>query len=672
MLKLGIDAGGTFTDFFLQDDEGIKTVKVLSTPQDPSRAIIEGLARLFTELPDGLEINHGSTVATNAFLERKGARTVLITTWGFEDVLFIGRQNRPRLYDLSVQRSAEIIPPSRVIGVKERVLYNGTVQKSLGKTVGKRLRRLCRSMQTESVVVCLLHSYANDRHEQQIKKELAQLNIPITLSSEILPEFREYERLSTTLINGYLAPVVASYIERLGAHVGTAPLFIQQSNGGILPAQDIGRRAVYTLLSGPAGGVHGAGQLAREMNIPRIITFDMGGTSTDVALCDPAPVLTRDYRIDDYPVRIQVMDIHTVGAGGGSLAWIDGGGLLRVGPESAGADPGPACYGRGERLTVTDANLFLGRLLPDYFLGGAMQLHAANVDGHISTLARQLDMSAQDTALGIIRIVNASMAKAIRAVTLERGHDPKDFTLFAFGGASGLHCCELANDLGIDRIVVPARAGILSAQGMVFSDYTLDRLQSLFLAGEELTIPRLNQAFGKLEQKTRHEFAAICRGREMDSLGEIIVCRYLNLRYQGQSHELCVEFQDNFAERFHELHAYTYGHRMDDIGLELISIQCVVKLIRPKGSLPRGPSAESTVVRTADTRRVQLADGIRDVGVFRRHGLQAGHVLTGPALVADDYATVLLTEGFELRVDSLLNLIIEPQKINQLPERDSR
>jgi len=662
MLKLGIDAGGTFTDFVLHDDNGIKTVKVPSTPHDPSLAIIEALARLFTKLPESLEIIHGSTVATNAFLERKGARTVLITTWGFEDVLFIGRQNRPRLYDFSVQRSAEIIPRSRVFGVKERILYDGTVGKPLGKTVGMRLRRLCRSMRAESVVVCLLHSYANDRHERQIKKELAPLNIPITLSSEILPEFREYERLSTTLINGYLAPVVASYIERLGKHVGMAPLFIQQSNGGILPAADIGRRAVYTLLSGPAGGVHGAGHLAREMNIPRIITFDMGGTSTDVSLCDPDPVLSRDYRIDDYPVRIQVMDIHTVGAGGGSLAWVDGGGLLRVGPESAGADPGPVCYGRGDRLTVTDANLFLGRLLPDYFLGGAIQLHTTNVEDHILALARQLEMSAQDVALGIIRIVNASMTKAIRAVTLECGHDPKDFTLFAFGGASGLHCCELASELGIDRIVVPARAGILSAQGMVFSDYTLDRMQSLFLVGEELIIPRLNQAFRELEQKTRQEFAAICQGRDMNAMGELSVSRYLNLRYQGQSHELCVEFQENFAEQFHELHAYTYGHRMDDIGLELISIQCVVKLIRPKGALPHSPAAGSTVVRPTGRRRVRLVDGIRDVGVFRRHTLQAGHVLTGPALVADDYSTVLLTEGFVLRVDSLVNLIIEPQK----------
>jgi N-methylhydantoinase A len=662
MLKLGIDTGGTFTDFVLHDGKGIRTLKVPSTPQDPAQAIVDGLARLFTILPETLEIIHGSTVATNAFLERKGARTVLITTWGFEDVLFIGRQNRPRLYDLFVERPAEIIPYSQVIGVKERVLFDGTVQKPLGKTFGRRLRRLCRHLGAESVVVCLLHSYANDCHERRIKEELASLNIPIILSSEILPEFREYERLCTTLINGYLAPVVASYIDRLAAAVGSVPLFIQQSNGGILPAADIGRRAVYTVLSGPAGGVHGAAHLARQMNISRIITFDMGGTSTDVAVCDPAPVLTRDYRIDDYPIRIPMMDIHTVGAGGGSLAWIDSGGILRVGPESAGADPGPVCYGRGDRLTVTDANLFLGRLLPDYFLGGAMQLHPKNVDDHLSALARRLDMSGPEVARGIIRIVNASMTKAIRAVTLERGHDPKDFTLVAFGGASGLHCCELAQELGINRIVVPARAGILSAQGMVFSDYTLDRMESLFLAGPALTAARLHDAFRDLEQKTCQEFAAICRGRNMETLGRLTVNRYLNLRYQGQSHELCVEFFDDFAEHFHELHNYTYGHRMDDVGLELISIQCVVKLVRPKEALPQIPATGPTTAKPDNTLRVQLTAGIRDVGVFRRHALRPGHVLIGPALVADDYATVLLTEDFELRVDSLLNLIIEPQK----------
>ncbi|KPJ99780.1 MAG: hypothetical protein AMJ60_03800, partial [Desulfobacterales bacterium SG8_35] len=331
MLKLGVDTGGTFTDFVLQSDSGLHTFKLPSTPDDPSRAILQGLAYFFgKQLPENLEIIHGSTVATNAFLERKGAKTLLVTTHGFEDILFIGRQNRAKLYDFNITRTAEIIPRKQVAGVKERMLFDGSVLKALGKTAGRRLRSICRANKIESVGVCLLHSYANNTHEQRIKDELSSLNIPVTVSSEILPEFREYERLTTTLVNAYLGPVISSYIKRLTRQIGSVSLHIQQSNGGILPAADIEKRAIYTVLSGPAGGVHGAHQLAREMGLDAIITFDMGGTSTDVSLCDQTPALTRDHRIDGYPIRIEVMDIHTVGAGGGSLAHIDSGGLLKV------------------------------------------------------------------------------------------------------------------------------------------------------------------------------------------------------------------------------------------------------------------------------------------------------------------------------------------------------
>jgi N-methylhydantoinase A len=488
MLILGVDTGGTFTDFVLQSDSGLETFKLPSTPDDPSRAILDGLKHFFgKKLPLDLEIIHGSTVATNAFLERKGAKTLLITTHGFEDILYIGRQNRSRLYDFNVTRPQKIVPRSQVTGVKERMLFDGTVLRALGKTVGKRLRTICRKEKIQSIAVCLLHSYANDTHEKRIKKELSNLNIPVTLSSEILPEFREYERLTTTLINAYLGPVISSYITRLTKKIGRISLHIQQSNGGILPAENIEKRAIYTVLSGPAGGVHGAHQLAAELKIDKIITFDMGGTSTDVSLCDQTPTLTRDHKIDGYPIRIEVMDIHTVGAGGGSLARVDSGGLLKAGPESAGARPGPICYGvGGEELTVTDANLFLGRLLPDRFMGGTMQLKKKKVDIAMNKLAKQLGLAPVEAALGIIRIVNASMAKAIRAVSLERGYDPKEFCLFAFGGASGLHCCEIARELAIHKINIPARAGILSAQGMVFAEPTFDYIQALFLRGKEL------------------------------------------------------------------------------------------------------------------------------------------------------------------------------------------
>ncbi|MBW2466245.1 MAG: hydantoinase/oxoprolinase family protein [Deltaproteobacteria bacterium] len=658
MLILGIDTGGTFTDFVLQSEQGLKTYKLPSTPDDPSRAIIQGLNHFFgRNIPDNLEIIHGSTVATNAFLERKGAKTLLITTSGFEDVLFIGRQNRARLYDFNVTRPIEIIPRSMVVGVKERMLYDGTVLKAPGRTVSRRLRRICRERKIEAVAVCFLHSYANDAHETYIKEKIRTTGIAITLSAEILPEFREYERLTTTLINAYLGPVISTYIKRLSRRLGNVPLHIQQSNGGILPAPDIENRAVNTLLSGPAGGVHGAHQLAGEMGLEKLITFDMGGTSTDVSLCDGRPTLTRDHKIDGYPIRIEVMDIHTVGAGGGSLARIDPGGLLKVGPESAGARPGPICYGvGGKELTVTDANLFLGRLLPDRFMGGAMKLQTQQVETAMKTLAEKLGLDPVATALGIIRIVNASMAKAVRAVSLERGYDPKEFALFAFGGASGLHCCELARELAVEKIVVPARAGILSAQGMVFADPVMDYMQTLFLTGEELESGVLGEKMEQLVNRGMKDTAGI-GGNVQKS--DITVEKYLNLRYQGQAYEICIPYKKNFIELFHQAHEHNFGYRLEEKPLELISIQCSVRINREKTELPREDYAQVKQASPVSYECMRFDSGTVEVPVYDRKHLFPGQGLKGPALIVDNYTTVLLTDDFSLTVDTLLNLIIE-------------
>jgi N-methylhydantoinase A len=657
MLLLGIDTGGTFTDFVLCSDEGLQTYKLPSTPDDPSRAILQGLHHFFGhKLPGNLEIIHGSTVATNSFLERKGAKTLLVTTHGFEDVLFIGRQNRPRLYDFNIRRPAEIIPRNLVVGVKERMLFDGSVLHPLGKTVGRRLRTICRQKRIKSVAVCLLHSYANDSHEQQIKEELSSLGIPVTLSSEIFPEFREYERLTTTLINAYLGPVISSYIKRLQTRIGAVSLYIQQSNGSILPAADIEKRAIYTILSGPAGGVHGAHQLAREMGLSRIITFDMGGTSTDVSLCDQAPTLTRDHRIDGYPIRIEVMDIHTVGAGGGSLAHIDSGGLLKVGPESAGARPGPVCYGAGgNKITVTDANLFLGRLLPDQFMGGAMQLDKDKVEVAMKELAKQLGLEPVAAALGLIRIVNASMAKAIRAVSLERGYDPKEFTLFSFGGASGLHCCELARELAMQNIVIPARAGILSAQGMIFAEPTIDYMQTLFLRGRELSTPVLASVMNKLVEKGRGEAKRLSRHGDQ---AEPEIFRFLNLRYQGQSYELTIPYEKNFIELFHQAHEHQFGYRLQNGPLELVSIQCTIKVNRKKPRLPRQGRGRASEIRPRSEQSLYFKETPVRVPVIYRGDMAVGARLTGPALVVDNYTTVLLPPGFDLETDELSNLII--------------
>ncbi|MDX1776946.1 MAG: hydantoinase/oxoprolinase family protein, partial [Desulfobulbales bacterium] len=472
-----------------------------------------------------------------------------------------------------------------------------------------------------------------------------------------LPEFREYERLTTTLINAYLGPVVSSYIKRLLSQLGRITLNIQQSNGGILPAAGIEKRAINTVLSGPAGGVHGAHQVAAETGFARIITFDMGGTSTDVSLCDQNPTLTREHSIDGYPIRIEVLDIHTVGAGGGSLAHVDSGGLLRVGPQSAGARPGPICYGAGGReLTVTDANLFLGRLLPNHFMGGSMKLHKEKVHAAMKKLADQLGLDPVAAALGIIRIVNASMAKAVHAVSLERGYDPKEFSLFAFGGASGLHCCELAAELNIKNIVIPARAGILSAQGMIFAEPTLDYMQTLFLRGKDLNSPVLAASMNKLVDKGLAEAKALAASGEQNDLD---VFSFLNLRYQGQSYELCIPYRKNFIELFHLAHEHNFGYSLEDSALELISIQCSVKVNRKKQTLPRQKKSTHGNIEPLAEQQLYFEPVPVKVPVYNRDSMAAGLTLAGPALIVDSYTTILLPPSFAMEVDELHNLILQ-------------
>jgi N-methylhydantoinase A len=380
----------------------------------------------------------------------------------------------------------------------------------------------------------------------------------------------------------------------------------------------------------------------------------MGGTSTDVSLCDQNPTLTREHEIDGYPIRVQVMDIHTVGAGGGSLAHVDEGGLLKVGPESAGARPGPICYQvGGTRLTVTDANLFLGRLLPDHFMGGAMELNGDKVESAMVKLAEQLDLDPVESALGIIRIVNASMAKAIRAVSLERGYDPQEFSLFAFGGASGLHCCELASELQIKKIVIPDRAGILSAQGMVFADPTFDYMQPLFLSGDELRSPKLTQSFDRLINRGIKAASLLCNDRT-----DLQVSSFLNLRYQGQSYELCIPYKNNFTELFHLEHEHRFGYRIEDKPLELISVQCSIRVRKHKIPLPRKSSTGPKPIASIRDTLIHFERGTASVPVYNRKSFTTGQQISGPALIVDDYITVLLTEEYGLKVDTLLNLIL--------------
>src|SRR5262245_22591552 len=494
--RIGVDTGGTFTDFVVVRDGKIEIFKELSTPQRPDDAIMQGMGRLGSEEPG--EVVHGSTVATNALLERKGARTALLTTKGFEDVIVIGRQARRDLYDIFVKQPKPLVPDDLRFGVPERILYDGSIEQPLDRRDLENLVEEVRNQNVESVAVSLLYSFANPEHEDALLAALTPLGVPVSLSSRIPPEYREYERTSTTVINAYLAPRMSRYLLRLQERLETvgavsdrpkalterpySVLRVMQSNGGAVRSQTAADAPVRTILSGPAGGVVGAFSVAQACGYSNIITFDMGGTSTDVSLCEDEIKVTHESQIDGMAVGIPMMDIHTVGAGGGSIAEVDPGGALKVGPESAGADPGPICYGKGERLTVTDANLMLGRLRPDFFLGGAMQL----ATDRIAPAIRRLPWAAQwknpqALAQGVIDVVNNNMEKAIRLISVERGYDPRDFTLFCFGGAGGLHAASLARSLGMRRVVSPRFPGALSALGLLLADVRKDYSRTLLI-----------------------------------------------------------------------------------------------------------------------------------------------------------------------------------------------
>jgi N-methylhydantoinase A/oxoprolinase/acetone carboxylase beta subunit len=449
-LRIGVDTGGTFTDFVRLGPEGLVVHKLRSTPQDPSRAILAGIADL---TPDGARaaVVHGSTVATNAVLERAGARVALVATAGFEDVLRIGRQTRPELYNFFVAPRQPLVDPALTFGVAERLDASGATLLKVDHAACARVAKAIAAAGGEIAAVCLLHAYANPAHERQVAAILRRAGLAVCASSDVLPEYREYERWSTTVVNAYVTPLIDRYLGNLEKNLGGRALSIMQSNGGSISATAARAQAVRTVLSGPAAGVVGAEAVARAAGFRRIISFDMGGTSTDVSLIDHAIATTTDSRVGDFPIRLPVLDIHTVGAGGGSIAVVDAGGALRVGPQSAGADPGPVCYGKGEALTVTDANLLLGRLDPDFFLGGRMQLDASRVWRVAADLAERMGVGVPELAEGVVRVANANMERAIRVVSVERGHDPREFALLAFGGAGGMHACEIAHRLDAAR-----------------------------------------------------------------------------------------------------------------------------------------------------------------------------------------------------------------------------
>jgi N-methylhydantoinase A len=674
-LRLGVDTGGTFTDFIAIQGQRILSFKVPSTPDNPARAILQGLTRIIAEFPTAAtqpEIVHGTTVATNALLERKGARTALVTTAGFEDVLEIGRQARPDLYNLAVERPAPLVPRELRLGVPERISAAGLVIEPLKAKELQSLAQKVRQLRVESVAISLLFSFANPAHEQRLAAALSSLGVPLSISHQLLPEYREYERTSTVVINAYLAPKVSRYLNDLQAGLRalfdqqTSPLRIMQSSGGSISADTAAREPVRTILSGPAGGVIAATRIATRAGVHDLITFDMGGTSTDVALCRGAAHTTNEAKITGLPVAVPVLDIHTVGAGGGSIARVDAGGALRVGPESAGANPGPACYGTGTAATVTDANVVLGRFGGGGLLSGAMKLDHARAAAALDELAEQMSRASAkkvtrtEAALGVIRVANANMERALRLVSVERGQDPRGFTLVSFGGAGGLHAAALAEALRLPTVLIPAYPGAFSALGVLLADVIKDYSRTVMLSLEAGAVNTeaarvLAQYFAQMEKEARSKLRA-----EGFANAQIQLQRVLAIRYRGQSFELEVNVARNLRHalaQFHQTHHDRYGHSNPAAALELVSARLRGIGITQKPELIAARK-QARAPRPTSEAMVRLERKTQRVLVYERESLPVGCQLAAPALIVEYGSTTLLPVGWRAAVDVWKNLLL--------------
>jgi N-methylhydantoinase A len=707
-LRIAIDTGGTFTDCVWIDPATgrLRMLKVFSTPSDPSQAIVGALRKIAPS--ENFILLHGTTVGTNTLLERKGARTALVTTAGFEDAIEIGRQARPKLYDFFFDRIEPLVPKSLRFGINERTAADGEI---LNGPTPEELRTLAKQVaraKPQSVAISFLFSFANPGNETIVASTLRSMGVPLSVSHEILPEFREYERTSTVVMNSYLQPVMQRYLENLARRaqelragnpgmetrvedgdrtnqngeerglsaektakrVVSAPvrIFVMQSSGGITALSTAIREPVRTVLSGPAGGVVGAVATARASGFERIIAFDMGGTSTDVSLVEGAIKTASDAQIAGLPIGVPMLDIHTVGAGGGSLARFDAGGALRVGPASAGADPGPICYGRGSQPTVTDANLLLGRLQPSRFLGGDFNLDLDRTRRLTQEWLKKQNsnLSLEKFAEGVIRVVNATMEKAIRVVSIERGRDPRQFALVAFGGAGGLHACALAEALSIPQVIVPAFPGALSALGILASDVVKDFSRTiLWWVSREIPYPKLNREFAALQKTAEKGF------RDESWQGTPNYFRSVDLRYRGQGYELNLPFTKDLLGDFEQEHHRRYGYTHPAREIELVTLRLRAVLRQGTDNMKKmnylgkmdhvGTAAHG---RAKLGRQITFEDAVLFGGkqqktkIHSRDRLQTGKQYRGPAILTEYSATTVIPPGATFRVDKAANLVI--------------
>ncbi len=644
---VAVDTGGTFTDLLVLAEGVLRKLKVPSTPRDPSRAVRNGIRALGLE-PGSFVLLHGTTVATNALLERKGSRVGLVTNRGFEDVLQIGRQNRPQLYALVGHRKPPLVPREDTVGVAGRLDPRGAELDPLDPTEIDALADW--GSDKDSIAVCFLHSYANDAHEEAVASALEGHGSVISVSSRLLPEFREFERISTTVVNAFVAPLVSGYLARLQEKSGADRVSIMGSAGGTFSVERACREPVHTVLSGPAGGVVGALNWGRQAGFEKVITFDMGGTSTDVSLCPGQALRTREFRIDEQPIAIPVLDIHTVGAGGGSIARLDTGGALKVGPESAGARPGPICYGGGgTSFTVTDAHVWLGRLPPTGFLGGITRLDRAAIEPVLAGLARRMGTSLETAAAGVLSVADSAMERALRVISVERGYDPRDFCLVAFGGAGGLHVAELATRIGTRFALVPPDPGLLSAYGMLVAPGTREVSKTVLRRADD--DPRvLDDAFTQL--RTRAVGSLRSEGYEE---GEITVRQSVDARYAGQSFELQVDARD-WEEAFHTAHEKRYGYARRDGIVEAVTLRAVASATAASIRVP-GPAP--TTQRKPETTTILKSTGSIKANVYARADLGTGARLAGPAIITEYSGTTWIPESWVCTITDTGSLFLE-------------
>lgn len=681
MLKLGVDVGGTFTDLVMIDEKNgeINLTKVLSTPRNPDQGVLNGIkkmTKLFSMKAADIDfLIHGTTVATNALIERKGVETALIVTKGFKDILHIGRQVRPKLYDFFERRADPFIRRKFRYEVPERTLYTGEVELPLDEIAVRSVADELAKNKIGVVAVCLLHSYINPSHEVRVR-EILKEKIPslrVCLSSEILPEFKEYERMSTTVINAYVMPIIETYLLRILKsirHQGVkSDLHIMQSNGGVMTSETASQKSVHTVLSGPAAGVLGGIEISKLIDEKNIITIDMGGTSFDVSLAyQGRPTFTMENDIDGHVIKVPMIDIKTLGAGGGSIAWIDAGGALQVGPESSGSDPGPVCYCRGgKNPTVSDANVVLGYLNPKSFAGGELTLDVDSAKKVIKEkIADPMGLSLEEAAEGILKVVNATMIRGIRLVSVEKGYDPREFSLVCFGGAGPVHAIRLAQELKIPKIIVPEAAGVCCALGLLMADFRHDYSKTFFHPLKGLLPENLVSEFIILEKKATAQMI-----HERIPEKDIIYFRSADMRYQGQGYELEVPlpmkiYDENdlldICNEFQYLHNNSYGYKMSPESAELVNIRLTVigKLSKPEIKTENYAGEDSRMALKGN-RKVFMDGSYRMVPIYDRKLLRFGNQIKAPAIVDQVDATTVIFDG-RASVDQYRNLIVDMKR----------